>query len=467
MLIDFIDQLSVTMAGVQSKLQRDLTMRTRVERRFSIRDIASFLPMDSQYLTKLIAKSAEEDPDFPAGTKEGRERTFSPDEVMLMRGMLHNGGKRQFLHWRKPGENLPVVTFGAQKGGTGKSLTAAHFAQYISMHYGLRVGIIDMDPQATASLYFADADLELFSPNTASVDAFIGADAPEKVAATKELQEPTTDEMNAMWHKTPWPGVRLLPGSASIQNGDISLFFCAQKPGSAIYRVLKDAIDCWERAHPPRTSYDELWKADGSFNIYRYREALSETFDVVIIDQQPSLTLMQLNGLIAASSCIMPQTMKGFDLSTLTTYADSIGEYLYSIQSSRDGADEIRKIGAGQHKVLATIVQEANDQDLDHLVDLYSRAPDLFMKVWYVRSDAIANASEEYKSIYEYDPPRSRRASAKTFTDNANAVNDELVRTVLPHLPLRGYADEFIKERWNDDGETETHGQPTAADVDA
>jgi len=27
-------------------------------------------------------------------------------------------------------------------------------------------------------------------------------------------------------------------------------------------------------------------------------------------------------------------------------------------------------------------------------------------------------------------------------------VNDSLVARVLPHLPTRGFADEFIKERW-------------------
>jgi len=106
------------------------------------------------------------------------------------------------------------------------------------------------------------------------------------------------------------------------------------------------------------------------------------------------------------------------------------------------------EIGAGEHMVLPTIVQEQNDRDTDQIVDLYKKAPREVMQVWYSRSDAIANAAEEYKSIYEYLPPKTRRVSAKAFMTNANAVNDAIVKRVWPDLPSRGFADRFIEERW-------------------
>ena len=80
---------------------------------------------------------------------------------------------------------------------------------------------------------------------------------------------------------------------------------------------------------------------------------------------------------------------------------------------------------------------------------MWRKAPREISQVWYSRSDAIANAAEEYKSIYEYLPPRARRNSARAFMDNANAVNDALVGRVLPHLPGRGHADRFIAEHWS------------------
>jgi len=434
----FIRNMSRVMGAVNTKLQRDLTLRTRVARRFSMTEVASFLAVDTTYLTRI----SNEDASFPIGKRSGRERTFSPSEIMLIRAIIgaNPAAKRPYLHWRKPGEAVKVVTFGAQKGGTGKSLSAAHFAQYVNLHYGLRVGVIDADPQATASLYFADDTLPLFEPDTATLADFMDVDQPgaEKVGGR------TGAELNAIWRQTPWPGIKLIPGGANIQNGDISLFFMSQQTQVPVYRVLKDAIATWDAANGPRTPLEAMRGADGEFDLAAYQQALDETVDLIVIDQQPSLTLMQLNGLVAADSVVIPQTMKGFDLATLATYVSNIGEYLEFIM----GFEADLEIGAGAHMVLPTIIQEQNNQDTDQIVDLYKKAPREVLQVWYSRSDAIANAAEEYKSIYEYLPPKTRRASAKAFMANANAVNDAIVQRVYPELPDRGFAKAFIEERW-------------------
>ena len=154
---------------------------------------------------------------------------------MQIRGILASrpGARREHLYWRQQDDPVKVITFGAQKGGTGKSLTAAHFAQYLSLFYGLRVGVIDADPQATASLYFADAELPLFSPDTATLAEFMGVDDP----GATELTPRTAEEIDAIWRPTPWPGTRLIPGGANIQNGDISLFFLSQRARVPVYRV--------------------------------------------------------------------------------------------------------------------------------------------------------------------------------------------------------------------------------------
>ena len=120
--------------------------------------------------------------------------------------------------------------------------------------------------------------------------------------------------------------------------------------------------------------------------------------------------------------------MKGFDLATLSTYVRNIKEYLDFIV----GFEPDLVIGEGAHFVLPTIVQEQNDRDIAQIVDLVKRAPREVLKVWYARSDAIANAADEYKSIYEYAPPKSRRNSAEAFMENANAVNSG-----LPDLSIR------------------------------
>lgn len=435
----FIRNMTRVMSAVNTKLQRDLTLRTRVARRFSMVEVAALLGVDTTYLTRISG----EDPAFPVGEKQGRARTFSPSEIMFIRAIIGSNpaAKRPYLHWRRKGQPVKVVTFGAQKGGTGKSLSAAHFAQYVNLHYGLRVGIIDADPQATVSLYFADEKLPLFDPNTATLADFMGVDDPAAGAVTNR----SAAELNDIWQPTPWPGIKLIPGGANIQNGDISLFFMSQQSQVPVYRVLRDAIGKWDAGNGAKTNVNDLRDAKGQFDAAAYEVALSETVDVIVIDQQPSLTLMQLNGLIAADNVVIPQTMKGFDLATLATYVSNIGEYLEFIM----GFEADLEIGAGAHVVLPTIVQEQNNQDTDQILDLYRKAPRDVLQVWYSRSDAIANAAEEYKSIYEYLPPKTRRVSAQAFMANANAVNDALVQRIWPELPPRDFAETFIKERWS------------------
>ena len=434
----FIRNMSRVMGTVNTRLQRDLTMRSRVARRFAMTEVASLLGVDGTYLTRLSSEESA----FPDGERTGRQRTFTPSDVMAIRALIGSkpNARRNYLHWRRPGDPLKVVTFGAQKGGTGKSLAAAHFAQYLNLFYGLRVGVIDADPQATASLYFAGSDLPLFEPDTPTMAEFMGVDDP----GARELSARTVEQLDAVWQPTPWPGIRLIPGGSNIQNGDIALFFLSQRSGTRVYRILKDAIGAWDGGLGPRTRVSDLRGPDGAFDPERYAAALTETVDVVVIDQQPSLTLMQLNGLIAADSVVVPQTMKGFDLATLATYVSNIEEYLEFILSFEPDIE----IGVGEHVVLPTIVQEQNDRDTEQILDLYRRAPREILQVWYARSDAIANAAEEYKSIYEYLPPSSRRTSAKNFMDNANAVNDALVQRMLPELPPREFAQAFISEHW-------------------
>ncbi len=434
----FIRNMTRVMSTVNTKLQRDLTLRTRVARRFSMVEVAALLGVDTTYLTRISA----EDGAFPEGQKQGRARTFSPSEIMLIRAIIGSNpaAKRPYLHWRRKNQPVKVVTFGAQKGGTGKSLSAAHFAQYINLHYGLRVGVIDADPQATVSLYFADDDLPLFAPDTPTLADFMGVDDP----TANSVASRSATELNAIWRPTPWPGIKLIPGGANIQNGDISLFFMSQQTKTPVYRVLRDAIATWDRGNGPQTELHELRNDRGDFDAAAYATALDETVDVIVIDQQPSLTLMQLNGLIAADNVVIPQTMKGFDLATLATYVSNIGEYMEFIM----GFESDLEIGAGAHMVLPTIVQEQNNQDTDQILDLYRKAPRDVLQVWYNRSDAIANAAEEYKSIYEYLPPKTRRVSAQAFMANANAVNDALVERIWPELPTRGFAKQFIEERW-------------------
>jgi hypothetical protein len=59
-------------------------------------------------------------------------------------------GDRQYLPVRSSGERLQVIAVVNFKGGSGKTTTAAHLAQYLALR-GYRILAVDLDPQASLS----------------------------------------------------------------------------------------------------------------------------------------------------------------------------------------------------------------------------------------------------------------------------------------------------------------------------
>ncbi len=56
----------------------------------------------------------------------------------------------KYMPTRRLGEPMQVIAVANFKGGSGKTTTAAHLAQYLALH-GYRVLAVDLDPQASLS----------------------------------------------------------------------------------------------------------------------------------------------------------------------------------------------------------------------------------------------------------------------------------------------------------------------------
>lgn len=438
-LEQFLQDLSRGLDRTMVSVNKELMMRDRIKRSWSMRQCAKFLNVSHQHLTKL----AKDHDDFPSGNYVGRERVFTLTELMHMRALLAGTGKRpyEYLAWRKPEDPLPVISFASQKGGTAKSLSAAHFAQYLSLHYGMRVGIMDADPQSTITLYFVGGEEmpTLPTDETPTMVDFAGLFQTTEDAPYTDYD---ADTLDTFFKKTSWPGVRLLPAHGETSEGEIQIarLLRMETPGKRFYRFLKDAIDRWKDGHVPSTAPSELL-TDGKVDNKKLEAALSETLDCIIIDYQPALTLFQLNNVIASTSLIIPQTMKGFDIATLSTFVTGLLTMLRHIF-----ANDRLDIGSGANMLLPTIVQRTNEQDLNQVSNLLENCPGEVLPVFYLRSDSIANASDVYQSVYEYEPDTpGKKKGINRFIENADAVNDAIVSRLWPGLE-RGYADQWIKE---------------------
>jgi len=441
---NFSERAQFAVAGAASARRLAETRQRRIMRRFSMREVSEFLGYrQAATLAKLL-----EHPDAPETEMVGRERQISLSDMMKLRALSARPGHRNrinALHWRQPGDPLPVIAFCSQKGGSGKSISACHVAQGASLHYGLRVGVIDCDPQATASLYFVDGDIEVAGHNIDTFTTFMGVPAPGKPAV-----EHSDMRLNEFWKSTPWPGLRIIPGGAIIQEADISMYFLAQREKTnrkRVYRLLRDTLDHWSAAYPPKTRHTDLFDAEGRLHEEVYAHALTETLDLVIIDSAPSLTLSQLNAVVAADMLCCPTQMRGFDLSTLQIYLSSLTDYMLFVRSQ---TDPVQFRSPQPSYILPTIISPHSDTDMRQLGELYAQDPEVVCPVFFSRSEAVANAARQYQSIYEYLPPRSRRKSAADFTFNANAVCDAILSRAIPRLTPLGFANEFIRRTYPD-----------------
>ena len=203
----------------------------------------------------------------------------------------------------------------------------------------------------------------------------------------KPYTEHDAETLDSFFLRTSWPGLRILPAHGETSEGELQItrLIRDNPPEKAFYRYLRDSIERWRDHHQPMTAPNELL-SNGSVDQEKLSEALGETLDCIIIDYQPALTLFQLNNVVASTNLVIPQTMKGFDIATLSTFVTGLRGMVNHILDH----DRI-EIGTGANMLLPTIVQRTNDQDLKQVANLLEHCPTEVLPVFYLRSDAIAN----------------------------------------------------------------------------
>ena len=117
----------------------------KVLRSFSSGEAAKLIGIADGYLRQLSGGGKGPQPDVsPSG-----RRSFTLAQINELRRLLHETGKgKSYLPNRVGAEHCQVLATVNFKGGSGKTTTAAHLAQYLALH-GYRVLAVDLDPQAS------------------------------------------------------------------------------------------------------------------------------------------------------------------------------------------------------------------------------------------------------------------------------------------------------------------------------
>jgi chromosome partitioning protein len=174
------------------------------------------------------------------------------------------------------------MTVANQKGGVGKTTSTVNLAAALALH-GLRVLVIDLDPQGNASTALG-IDHSVGTPSI--YDVLLGGRPLAEVAATADFAQT----------------LRCVPATLDLAGADIELTSQVARE----YR-LQRAINAFLETH------------DGA-----QESGTGPAPDYILIDCPPSLGLLTLNALVAAREVLIPIQCEYYALEGLAQLLNTV-----------------------------------------------------------------------------------------------------------------------------------------------
>lgn len=357
--------------------------------------------------TQRAAIEVENAPD-----RRKRLRSFSVQEVAALLGVtqrdLRAGGKAAFrlgfaevqalrerlqgivegvapVPRRRAHERLATIVFTNFKGGSAKTTSSVHFAQYMALA-GYRVLLVDLDSQGSTTAQFGlDPSAEVgrensFTAWTAARDSGIPIDA------------------YALCQKTYWPTIDLVPAGAILSEAEESL---SRRAASGNAETVL---------------YFEELRA--------FLSALGERYDIAVVDTRPDVNMLMTTALHAANGVIVPTRATMTDLASTGEFFAHLASYVADFEAA---------FGKGLDFDFARILVTAfdpTDRSQEALaVLLRDRFGDAVLPGEFLHSRVMGTAGFGKETLYEYEPSTDRTAYNRVLA-SANAVNRAIEREI-------------------------------------
>lgn len=344
-------------------------------RMFSSAEAADFIGIAQGYLRQIVAEGYGPEP-----LANGR-RTYSVDDIEALRRLLDEGGKapRKYIRHRQPGEKLQVISVMNFKGGSGKTTTSAHLAQYMALR-GYRTLAIDLDPQASLSALFGHQP-EFDVGENETIYGAIRYD---------ESRQDITDIVRATYT----PNLHIIPGNLELME------FEHETPKALIAQ-----------------------RGGGGMFFARLGQCLAEiesAYDVVVIDCPPQLGFLTLSALCAATAVLITVHPQMLDVMSMSQFLHMTGDLLRVVEEAG---------GTMNYDWMRYLVTrfEPNDGPQAQMSGfMRSIFGNRVLNNAMVKSTAISDAGLTKQTLYEVDRGQFTRGTYDRALESLTAVNVEI-----------------------------------------
>lgn len=234
-----------------------------------------------------------------------------------------------------------------QKGGVGKTTTTVNIAAALAKH-GMNVLVIDSDPQGNASTALG---IEHNSDVASIYDILLGGMSIAEV--TEQSEE--------------GPSLRVVPATIELAGAEIELVNVDDRE-----RRLKVALDEYLSTTSDRGE---------------------ERVDYVLIDCPPSLGLLTINAMVAATEVFIPIQCEYYALEGLSQLLNNIN----LVKNSMNAVLEISTI-------LLTMFDRRTNLSNEVALDVREHFPDATLNTKIPRSVRISEAPSFQQTVITYDP---------------------------------------------------------------